>query len=263
MYMPNKNIALDIINYNEYTRNIKHWNPYEDKIDLSFFKNNKQCYILGPINNDGARYLWNFNITVNNSDELYINSAKNSEEFGQCIDIYIQNKTGKINYINQCGDYSGKHLIKWMLEIMKNIGCEKCILQDMAEIKCDNRNENNYVSVSLIHKLWKGHTYYEDFGFFPYNHNNNLYKHEILIELNNKIKQLQELKWRDFNINNEKWSQFENKYSTIYPSPFHAFKEFTPNTCGIFYDILIFIDNLPLLNDINKIISKSIWVKAL
>ena len=117
--------------------------------------------------------------------------------------------------------------------------------------------------MSLIHKLWKGHTYYEDFGFIPYDKNNNSYHQDKLLELNNNIKKLQEIEWNYFNIDDKKWIEFKNKYSPLYPSPFCAFREFSPSKCNIFYDILFFMDDLVLLNDIRNIISKSIWMKIL
>ena len=61
---------------------------------------------------------------------------------------------------------------------------------------------------------------------------------------------------------------FYNLYSQYYPSPILAFKQFNENNCGIFYDILYFL-NLPeqpsnnLLNKINSIISESVWIKLI
>jgi len=259
----NNNKLLNIINYNEYTSNIKHWNPFEEFININDFNNKKQqLYILGPSNIDNLRYLWLFNIKKNNN-ELIISSIKNSKNYDPCINIFIKNNIGKINYMNKCGDYKGKDLIKWMLQIMKQFGCEKCILQDVAQKNCNGRNKHNYVLISLIHKLWKGHTYYEDFGFIPYDKNNNSYIQDKLLELNNKIKNLQEIRWDYFDIHDKKWTEFKNKYSYLYPSPFCAFREFTPDKCNIFYDILFFVDDLDLFNDICNIISKSTWMKIM
>jgi hypothetical protein len=168
-----------------------------------------------------------------------------------------------------------------MLEIMKKLGCEKCILQDMAELKCTRRNRNNYdtsgnlnssqvfaldVPLSLIHKLWKGTTYYEDFGFMPYNKNNNLHTNNLLLQINKKIKNLQNIKWDFFNNYNEdkKWNELKKKYSHVYPSPFTTFREFTPENCDLFYDILYLLDmDVDELSEIKRLISKSIWMKIL
>jgi len=256
----------NIINYNNITKNIEHWNVFEDNIDISFFNNNSHYFILGPMNNENLRYLWKFNINYSNS-QFILNSTENSKNSDPCINIIIKNKIGKINYINQCGDYRGRDLVDWMLKIMKKLGCEKCILIDLAEKKCEERNYTNYVSLSLIHKLWKGQTYYEYFGFTPYNKNNNNYRTNKLLELNNYIDDLYKLKWNDFNINNEKWKLFKDEYSYIYSSPFLAYKEFTFNNCHIFYDILYLLEehnetSFKILQKIKNIISKSVWMKT-
>ena len=202
------------------------------------------------------------------------------------IPITIKDNVGRINYLNDYYDHRGKDLVGWLIQIIKQLGCEKCILQeiegdlsyanfpycegafntgiqDVAEINCNKRNYNNYIPLSLIHKLWLGHTYYEDFGFIPYDKNNNSYHQDKLLELNNNIKKLQEIEWEYFDIHDEKWIEFKNKYSCLYPTPFCAFLEFSPSKCNIFYDILFFMDDLVLLNDIRNIISKSIWMKIL
>ncbi len=257
------NQRSNILNYNEFTRNIKYWNPYEDAYNQSMIENH-QLYILGPLNSEGLKYLWNFTIKITSNQTIKISSNERTKDGDACIDIEIKGNIGKINYINRCGDYRGKDLIKWMLEIMKKIGCVKCILTDMAESKCKskNRNRTNYVPLSLIHKLWKGRTYYEDFGFIPYQRNNNSHNNHILLAINQKVKKLHDMEWNQFNINDRKWNEFKNKYSTIYPSPFSAFFEFRPDHCGIFYDILYLLD-CDELNDLKRLISRSTWVKVL
>jgi len=51
------NKLLNIINYNEYTHNIKHWKPYEEFININDLINKKQqLYILGPSNIDNLKY---------------------------------------------------------------------------------------------------------------------------------------------------------------------------------------------------------------
>lgn len=91
------------------------------------------------------------------------------------IDIVIEKNIGKINYINNCHNHYGKNIIRWIIDIMKHVGCKKCILNDQAKKICNSRNFKNYVSLSLIHKLRKGVTYYEEFDFIAYNKNNNMY----------------------------------------------------------------------------------------
>ena len=257
---------LNIINYNEFTRSINHWNPYEEIFNNSLINNN-EIYILGPLNDNKLRYLWNFSIKTTLNGSIQIFSIENTNENDPCIDIQIKKKTGTIKYINRCGNYRGKDLIKWMIEIMKRFGCEKCCLIDMAELKCRGRNKNNYVPLSLIHKLWTDKTYYEDFGFIPYQHknnNNNTSGNSLLLNINNKIKKLQEKKWDQYNINDEKWIIFKEKYYRLYPSPFFAFREFKPENCGEFYDILYFLDiHTNELSEVKKLISKSKWIKIL
>ena len=154
------------------------------------------------------------------------------------------------------------------IEIIKHLGCNKCILNDQAEKKCSKRYFKNYVSLSLIHKLRKNKTYYEEFDFIPYNRNNNLYKNNKSIELNKLIIELQEIKWNKYTIQDEKWKEFYDVFSQYYPSPILAFKQFTEDNCGIFYDILFLLSrpeqpSYELLYKINSIISKSIWMKLL
>ena len=52
-------MKLNIINYNEFSRNIKHWNPYEEEYNHSFVENN-ELYILGPNNNENMAKLQDY-----------------------------------------------------------------------------------------------------------------------------------------------------------------------------------------------------------
>jgi hypothetical protein len=259
---------MDIILIDQYTKNIPHWNPFEEYKDINFFKDIKTYYILAPKNNDNETYIWNFKITYRNENEIMLNTIKNSINSDPCIDIFIKNGIGKINYINKCNNHKGKDLIKWTIEIIKHLGCNKCILNDQAEKKCSRRQFKNYVSLSLIHKLKKNKTYYEEFDFIPYNKNNSVYKTNKKLELNELIKKLQCIKWTEYNIDDEKWKHFYKMFGNYYPSPILAFKQFTEDNCGIFYDILFFLSrpeqpSYELLFKINSIISKSIWMKLL
>ena len=88
------------------------------------------------------------------------------------------------------------------------------------------------------------------------------------MELNNLVTNLRNIGWEKYNINNKKWTEFYNMYSIYYPSPFLAFKQFTPNNCGIFYDILFLLNNQsqPCFSDfqnVKSIIAKSVWMKLL
>jgi len=268
---------MNVLNYNAYTQNIQHWDPFTQKIELSFFQNKNEYYILGPrINNsDGVyenrelKYLWKFKI-ISRENEVILNSLQYSKNSDPCINIIINTleKTGKIKYINQCNHYNGKYIIIWVLQIMKRFGCKTCILEDQAEKKCSKRNFDKYVPISLIHKLWKDITYYEQFDFTPYNKNNNLYKNDKMKELDDEIEKLKNMNWSIFNINHKKWFEFMNEYKNIYPSPFSAFYEFDPSNCGIFYDVLNLLDvptepSYESLSKVKNIISKSIWVKKI
>lgn len=268
---------MNILNFNEFTKNLDYWDPSTQKINPSFFFDIKNYYILGPrINNsDGVyetrelKYLWKFQI-IYKEDEIIFNSLQNSKSSDPCINIIInlKNKYGKIKYINQCNDYNGKYIIIWILQIMKRLGCKTCILEDQPEKKCSDRNFSGYVPLSLIHKLWKDKTYYEYFDFVPYNKNNNEHSTDKMRELDNYIDELREINWNLFSIDNRRWNQFKNNYESIYPSPFSAFFEFDPLNCGIFYDVLNLLDepsqpSFELLNKIKNIISKSIWIKKI
>ncbi len=227
---------LNTINYNEYTKMIKHWNPYVDKFNKTMVKNN-QLYILGPENDEELQYLWNFSIKYISEDHLIIYSMEVPS-----IHIEIQQNMGKINYKNEYENYRDIDLVKWMLEIMKNMGCEQCILQDIHDIP-----------LCLIYKLWKGTNVYEDLEFLPYDQNHNLQMFD------ENVYHLQKMTWNSFQINEPKWIKFKEKYSFIYPSPFLAFKEFSPNNNQIFYDILSMIDNEEFL-EVKNSISKCIWI---
>jgi len=265
---------MNVLNFNEYTKNIEYWDPFTQKIDSSFFIDKKTYYILGPRISvlDGVyesrelKYLWKFKININDN-EIIFNSLQNSKNSDPCINIQInlKDKEGKIKYINQCNQYSGKYIMLWVLQIMKRLSCRTCILEDNAEKKCSVQNFDGYVPISLIHKLWKDKTYYEYFDFRPYNKNNNEYKNKI-DEMDNHFDNLRVMNWSLFNINHIKWIEFKNNYENIYPSPFSAFFEFDFSNCGLFYDVLNLLDNpsqpsYELLSNIKTIISKSIWIK--
>ena len=259
---------MNIILLDKYTEEIKYWNPFTDFKDIIFFKDISEYYILGPSNSDNEIYIWLFKINCINNTEIILSTLENSTNNDSCISISIKNNIGKINYVNECNKHRGKDLIYWSIQIMKHLGCNKCILIDQAEKKCIHRNFENYVSLSLIHKLRKNQTYYEEFDFVPYNKNNNNYRTNKLIELNMIVKELQDIKWEEYNIEHVKWQEFYNMFSKYYPSPILAFKQFRGTICGIFYDILYLLNNpeqpsYKLLSNINNIISKSVWMKLL
>lgn len=260
---------LDKILLDNYTnQTVEFWNPYEEYKDINFFMNKNNYYILAPINNEKESYVWNFKIRCTHNSKIIMSTSLYSLENDPCIDIYIENKVGKINYVNNCNNNNGKDIVKWTIEIMKHLGCNKCILNDQAEKKCNKRNYKNYVSLSLIHKLKKGKTYYEEFDFIPYNKNNKNYKTNKNIELNKYVLELQNIGWLEYNIQNPKWTDFYESYCNYYPSPILAFKQFSADECGKFYDILHLLNkpeqpSYNLLFEINSIISKSIWMKLL
>jgi hypothetical protein len=264
----NKNLILDLILLDKYTKNIEHWNPFIEYKDINFFIGKSNYYILAPINIDNEEYLWNFRINCSNNNKIVMSTTSYSNNSDPCIDIVIENNLGKINYINNCHNHYGKNIIRWIISIMKHLGCTKCTLVDMANKKCNNRSFKNYVSLSLIHKLRKGITYYEEFDFIAYDKNNNQYEKSKIVELDKYVNELENIEWSKYSIQNEKWNIFYNLYSKYYPSPILAFKQFNEDNCGIFYDILYFLNqpdqpSYHLLTKINSIISKSVWMKLL
>ena len=264
----NKNLILDLILLDEYTKNIEYWDPFDEYKDINFFIGKSNYYILAPSNNDNEKYLWNFRIRCDNNNKIVLSTSSFSSDNDPCIDIVIENNVGKINYVNNCHNNRGKSIIRWIIEIMKHLGCKKCILVDRAKKDCNNRKFKNYVSLSLIHKLRKGITYYEEFDFIAYNKNNNQYVKNKILELNNYVNKLQNVEWSEYDIDNEVWNRFYNLYSKFYPSPILAFKQFSEENCGIFYDILYLLNqneqpSYDLLNNINYIITKSVWMKLL
>ena len=276
---------MSVLNFNEFTSKTEYWDPFTKRIEPSFFIDKNYYYILGPrINNSEGvyenrelKYLWKFRIIYNNN-ELIFNSLQNSKNLDRgevpyhfhaemkndcfssysCINFQIKDKIGKIKYINQCNQYSGKLIMIWILQIMKRLGCSSCILEDQAE--------DGYVPISLIHKLWRDKTYYEYFDFSPYNKNNIEYKNDKMLEIDNYVETLRNMHWNSFDINHKKWTEFKNKYGEIYPSPFLAFYEFDFSNCELFYDVLNLLDNpsqhsYEILSKIKSIISKSNWIK--
>ncbi len=266
--MTNQIPIFDRILLDKYTNITEHWNPFEEYKNIDFFIGKSNYYILAPTDNNNENYIWNFKIRCTNNNKIIISTSLNSANNDPCISVYIENNIGKINYINNCYNHNGKNIVNWTIQIIKHLGCNKCILNDQAEKKCNNRNYKNYVSFSLIHKLKKGKTYYEEFDFIPYGKNNRNYELNKNIELNKYIEKLQNIEWSSYNIQNEKWTNFYETYSYYYPSPILAFRQFTEEKCGIFYDILYLLNqpNQPsydLLYNINSIISKSTWMKLL
>ncbi len=258
----------DMILLDKETNMVEYWNPFEEYRDIKTFVGKQTYYILAPPNNHNETYIWRFRIRATNNNKMVLNTTIYSDNEDPCIDIYIENNIGKINYVNNCCYHNGKNIVRWTIDIMKHLGCTKCILVDQAEKKCNKRNYKNYVSLSLIHKLRKGKTYYEEFDFIPYNKNNRNYTSNKIIELNNYITELKKLKWTQFNIQNEKWSEFRNFYENFYESPFSAFKQLNEGSCGIFYDILYLLyqpeqPSYNILCNVSSLISKSVWMKLL
>lgn len=142
---------MDIILIDQYTKNILYWNPFEEYKDINFFKNIKTYYILAPKNNDNETYIWNFKITYKNENEIMLSTIKNSINSDSCIDIFIKNGIGKINYIKKCNNHRGKDLIKWTIEIIKHLGCNKCILNDIyIYTQKIIKNLNKYISYNIL-----------------------------------------------------------------------------------------------------------------
>jgi hypothetical protein len=259
---------LDIVLLDKYTKSIEHWDPYRDYKEINFFIGKSNYYILAPANMEKEEYLWNFRIRCTNNNKIIMSTSTYSNDNDSCIDIEIENNTGKIKYINNCHNHRGADIIRWIIEIIKHLGCKKCILIDHAQKDCKKRNYKNYVSLSLIHKLRKGKTYYEEFDFIAYNKNNNQYGKNKIVELDKYVDELEKIEWSKYEIQNDKWNSFYNLYGSYYPSPILAYKQFNEENCGIFYDILYLLNqseqpSYELLNKINLIITKSIWMKLL
>lgn len=259
----------NIFNYNLSTQDtIPYWDPYTKIFtDINEFTkeyNTRTLFIVGPPNQYNMRYMWNFRIVINNNEISFTSLEETSNKYDSCIRIFIKNKIGKINYLSQCDEYSGNKIVEWGIIIIKNLGCNKCILQDISEKKCENRNFTNYTPLSLIHKLWRDQTYYEKYGFIPIQKNNNNYKKDRSNELNNLVNKLRVISWDEIFISDKKWDKFLSQYKDIYKqSPFLAFQEFRPNKCGEFYDILYLLENASksgeIIRKIKNLISQSNW----
>lgn len=124
-------LILDLVLLDKYTKNIEYWNPFIEYKDINFFINKSNYYILAPTNIDNEEYLWNFRIRCSNN-KIVLSTTSYSNNSDPCIDIVIENNLGKINYINNCHNHYGKNIIRWIISIMKHLGCTKCTLVDMA-----------------------------------------------------------------------------------------------------------------------------------
>jgi hypothetical protein len=107
----NKNLILDLILLDEYTKNIEYWNPFDEYKDINFFIGKSNYYILAPLNNDNEKNLWNFRIKCDNNNKIVLSTSSFSIDNDPCIDIVIENNVGKINYVNNCHNNRGKSII--------------------------------------------------------------------------------------------------------------------------------------------------------
>jgi len=260
---------------NTETQNLKHWNPFLEKINLSEISNylieNNQIFILGSEKNE-KKFLWLFKIIISNN-QIIFNSLKTTEDKTPILDLIIKNEIGYINYINSSDEYSGSELMEWVIKIFTSLNLKSCRLTDYAHKNCVNRNTHSYISLSLISKLKKGHlTYYEKFGFKPFRkENNRLINNGRSKTINNFYKSLLTITWNNFEgINNKHIIKLKEVYGDVYQNiPFLIFEEFNEKNCKIFYDFLSVIMTNPTypgnqeLLAIQNFISKSIWEKNL
>lgn len=259
-------------NYNIETREIPHWDPW--KIINNTNKLVEICpnhyFILGP-DKEKKRYIWLFKI-VSSGDNLHITSLKTNED-NSCVDIDIRknDNSGYIKSINKSDEYTGNNIMNWILQIFKAFNMKTCILIDQAQKNCINRNMTTYISLSLISLLKGNKTYYEKYGFKPYNRiNNTLVNNGRTSRLNNLYNELLKVTWDDFDkIESIYVNRLREKYSIVYQKyPFLIFQEFNESECKIFYDFLsdVIINKYPghnQIRDIQTLISKSIWEKKI
>ena len=71
----NKNLILDLILLDKYTKNIEYWNPFIEYKDINFFISKSNYYILAPLNIDNEEYLWNFRIRCYNNNKIVVTSS--------------------------------------------------------------------------------------------------------------------------------------------------------------------------------------------
>ncbi len=245
-------MKLDLLHYNEYTQSIKHWNPYIQEYDPILF-NDSEVYILCNMDSDNSEYLLLFSIERPRQDIITIKSIH--PYIAIYIEINSKEEYGKTNYMRASEDYERVKVLKWICMIMKKMGCKECVMNDNGIMY---NNNNTHIPISFMDKLWRVHTYYEEFGFIPYDDN----KNNLSSIIYPKIRRLQEKKWDEYKISDPKYNEFRQKYSYIYPSPYSAFHEFSPDKCNLFYDILYLLE-CEELSEIKRLISRSVWVKVL
>ena len=263
---------LNSYNYNIETKEIPHWDPWKIQNNSNILVEicPNHYYILGPKIGE-KRYIWLFKI-VSSNNELYIISLKMNNDY-PCIDILLKrdSNTGYIKSINKSDDYNGNNLMNWILQIFITFNVKSCILIDQAYKNCINRSMTSYISLSLISLLKGNRTYYEKYGFKPYNSvNNKLVNNGRTSKLKNLHNELLKITWEDFkDIQSIYINRIRDKYGVVYKNfPYFIFQEFNENDCKIFYDFIsdVILNKYPghnQLREIQTLISKSIWEKKL
>jgi len=263
---------LSSYNLNIETKEIPHWDPWNtlNNSNILYEIYSNHYFILGPKIGE-KKYIWLFKI-ISSNNEIYIISLQTNEN-NPCIDIVIKQvtNTGYIKSINKSDEYNGNYLMNWILQIFGAFNIKSCILIDQAYKNCINRNMTTYISLSLISILRGNRTYYEKYGFKPYNSvNNKLVNNGRTSKLKNLHNELLKITWEEFkDIQSIYVNRIRDKYGLVYRKfPYLIFQEFNETDCKIFYDWIsdIILNKYPghiLLQEIQTLISKSIWERKI
>jgi len=212
---------------------IKYWNPYlqmsnYNKNSDNIFKNifeilknyiqDKQIYILGPMNKIGEQYIYLFNIELNEYDDiffkLYTKERKEYHTLALKNNYNVKISNNKKQQKNSCELWnvskndinSGKDLIEWGKLIATVLGFNNMYLQDNSYITCPIRNKifnkRNFMTpehefpLFILQVLKKRVGYYSSFNFYPYN--NNINKKDKIENMINEL--FKSVNWNDFDI---------------------------------------------------------------
>lgn len=292
----------------------KFWNPFlfNNKIDLSYenilnllkiyfinkisdsdsyFKN--YLYISGPKEN-GNIYVILFEVIIDLNNNFFNLSSMIPGKTRKILDVKTNNKnmrteeekkyTCYLNSIEKTDFYSGKSIINMAKAIIYSLGFINIELEDQAFFICDRRNvffnRRNRMTpyheypLSIIQVLKYKKTYYQKFGFEPYDKNLNPLKDDLERIIKDEL--FRNISWQDYidyfakinytiqqiesgknNIisrnlggyqNFNKWKTYiktiESKFKFLHEnysytsSPFYSFTEMDDENCDKFIDFL-------------------------
>jgi len=287
-FLFNKKIVLS---YENIFNLLKNFFINEIRNSDRYFRN--YLYISGPKEN-GNIYIILFEIIIDLSNNYFNLSSMTKGKNRKTLDVKTNNKNMKteeekkytcyLNSIEKTDFYSGKSIINMAKAIIYSLGFINIELEDQAFFICNRRNtffnRRNQMTpyheypLSIIQILKYKKTYYQKFGFEPYDRNLQPLKDDLERILKDEL--FKKISWQDYidyfskinhtiqqiesgknNIisknlggyqNFSKWKTFiktiESKFNFLYEnysytsSPFYSFTEMDDENCDKFIDFL-------------------------